>query len=181
MKPNFRPQRSPRRLPRGTSLIEMVVVFGLMAVVGGLVGQILFSLSRAEQAATRDLLLERRLVELAWRFRDDVHTAAGCQLDAAATTLVLTRPGGDRITYRLQGDTIQRRSLGDRPTRETLALPGCALQFLVGDVPAPFVELVITRPWPQVLEAGLASAPRATVRLRALRRANQLPFHSETP
>lgn len=161
--------RSSRRWPRGISLLEMVVAMGLMASLGVLVGQIMFSLSRAEQAATRDLLLERRLLELALRFRDDVHTAAHVRLEAAGSSLVLTPPGGGSVTYTLQGETLQRHASGNRPVRTSFHLPGCTLRFLVRDDPPQTVELVITRPWPQWFERVPASAPRATISWRAVR------------
>lgn len=174
-------QRQLHRSLRGISLLEMVVVMGLMAVTGVLAGQILFSLSRAEQASARDLLLERRLTELALRFRDDVHTAVRVRVEDAGSKLVLTQPAGDLVMYTLQGESLRRHGTGDRPSRESFHLPGCTLRFLVGDDPAQTVELAITRPWPQLLEIVPASAPRATIVWRAVRGTLHQTTVTETP
>lgn len=107
------------------TLIEMVVVIGITAIVGGLavtsIVWLMTSVSSASDAATN----AASTVRLSRQFRDDVHAAESATV--VDDRLVLQTKGRD-ITYASEGPTLMRRVDGRPP--ETFR-SGAAVTFAV--------------------------------------------------
>ncbi len=97
--------------PRGYSLIEMVVVIAILGSLLSFTGIMLYRLLRTEQVQQEDYQSLRAFQTLENRFRSDVRLchSASVQPDGLSLTLQMS-PGGDHIIYRIQGDTVERRS-----------------------------------------------------------------------
>jgi len=160
-------RNSSKHRRQGASLIELMVVVSLLTAVMAFVGRMLYGLIHAEQASTRDLLLDRRLADLAIQFREDVHRAESVAVSDDGTTLDCTGPAAHRLTYRAAIDSVDRTETGverSAPPHETYRLPGSRPIFRSrGDG----VELVVAHPMPQVQFTPSAPTTGGTVVLRA--------------
>lgn len=112
----------------GKTLLETVVVIGMMAVLMTSGAHLIGLLLRAEGDGLQALTADRSLFRLAETFRDDVHAAAAAQLadeDDGTDRLTLTLSDERRVTYTLPDQRVQRvvRRGGETSHRETFRLP----------------------------------------------------------
>ena len=133
----MRPPISARRLPRGISLVELLMAMGGMSLVITSSAMLLHGVMRAQSESRRFFDDERTSARLARQFRADVHAAAQVDAQVAAPAgerlVAFTLPDGGTIEYRHTADhrQIQRRLLApgnEAPVaREDYSLAGpCA-------------------------------------------------------
>ena len=131
------PPISSSRLPRGISLIELLMAMGGVSLVITSSAMLLHGVMRAQSESRRFFDDERTSARLARQFRADVHAAAQVDAQVAAPAgerlVAFTLPDGHTVEYRHTADRrqIQRRLLapGDAvPTaREDYSFAGeCA-------------------------------------------------------
>ena len=127
------PPISGRRLPRGISLVELLMAMGGVSVVITSSAMLLHGVMRAQSESRRFFDDERTSARLARQFRADVHAAAQVAAPAGERLVAFTLPDGHTVEYRHTADRrqIQRRLLapGDAvPTaREDYSFAGeCA-------------------------------------------------------
>lgn len=109
--------------PCGKSLVEMVVVMGLVSVVLTLSGQMLTSLVRAERNSARWVAESVALSRLAREFRRDVHSAREAEIQPADNRmprelflnlpheLSLNLPGGRTVVYTAESNRTLRQEI----------------------------------------------------------------------
>jgi prepilin-type N-terminal cleavage/methylation domain-containing protein len=156
--------RKPRR--RGVSLIEMIVVISLLTTLMVFVGRMMFGLFQAEQASTRDVLLDRRLSKLALQFREDVHSAETVTV-TDQLQLRCSGPGDAIITYTASEGRIERAVSNSRHLPEQYNLPGSRPVF---NADRESVELKLTHSLPQVTYTPHARHAAGTISIRAVLR-----------
>lgn len=116
----------PRRT--GKSLIELIVVIGVMSVAMGLAVRSMAVIMRSDAAGSRALQSSLALSRLAEQFRRDVHAAAEAELREAENGqtqfLRLRTAAGALIEYHPRRDHILRTTLsaGNVTTRESFHL-----------------------------------------------------------
>ena len=127
------PPISSRRLPRGISLIELLMAMGGVSLVITSSAMLLHGVMRAQSESRRFFDDERTSARLARVFRADVHAAAQVAAPAGERLVTFTLPDGGTIEYRHTADhrQIQRRLLtpgNEAPVaREDYSLAGpCA-------------------------------------------------------
>ena len=153
----------------GYSLIECVVVISLISVVMVFVGRTLHGLFQAEQASARDLVLDRRLADLAIRFRNDVHAADSFIIADRGSRLECHGMAAQDVSYTISSRGIER-TVNDSSARDTFELLGCRAEFRTSDDQAA-VELSVARPMPQLgYTPSAAGTPRVIVVRAAPRR-----------
>jgi prepilin-type N-terminal cleavage/methylation domain-containing protein len=156
---------------RGVSLIELIVVISLLTAVMAFIGRMLYGLIQAEQASARDVLLDRRLADVAIQFREDVHRAETVTVKAGGLQLDCVGPANRVVTYAASADRIVRTDAADdrtAPPLETYRLPGSRPEFRsIGAGDAAAVELVVAHPLPQLLYTPAAPTTGGTVVIRA--------------
>jgi len=111
---------SGRRLPRGISLVELLMAMGGVSLVITSSAMLLHGVMRAQSESRRFFDDERTSARLARQFRADVHAAA--QVDAQVAA-----PAGDRlVAFTLSnGSTIEYRHTADhRQIERRLLAPG---------------------------------------------------------
>jgi type II secretory pathway component PulJ len=94
--------------PRGKSLIEMLIIIGVLSVVLGTTATTLVALFKTDRQVRRDTLQLTTLARLSDRFRTDAHAAASCQVDQGCT---FTLAGGRSVRYEHEGQKLHRRVL----------------------------------------------------------------------
>ena len=138
------PPISSSRLPRGISLIELLMAMGGVSLVITSSAMLLHGVMRAQSESRRFFDDERTSARLARVFRADVHAAAQVDVQVAALAgerlVAFTLPDGGTIEYRHTADRrqIQRRLLAPgNPTptgREDYSLAGpCAAVVTVAE------------------------------------------------
>ncbi len=107
------PPISSRRLPRGISLIELLMAMGGVSLVITSSAMLLHGVMRAQSESRRFFDDERTSARLARVFRADVHAAAQVAAAAGERLVAFTLPDGGTIEYRHSADhrQIQRRLL----------------------------------------------------------------------
>ncbi len=107
------PPISSRRLPRGISLIELLMAMGGVSLVITSSAMLLHGVMRAQSESRRFFDDERTSARLARVFRADVHAAAQVAAAAGERLVAFTLPDGGTIEYRHTADhrQIQRRLL----------------------------------------------------------------------
>ena len=134
------PPISSSRLPRGISLIELLMAMGGVSLVITSSAMLLHGVMRAQSESRRFFDDERTSARLARVFRADVHAAAQVAAPAGERLVAFTLPDGHTIEYRHTADRrqIQRRLLAPgNPTptgREDYSLAGpCAAVVTVAE------------------------------------------------
>lgn len=109
----MRPTISSRRLPRGVSLIELLMAMGGVSLVLTSSAMLLHGVMRAQSESRRFFDDERTSARLARQFRADVHAAAQVGGPAGDRLVAFTLPDGGTIEYRHTADhrQIERRLL----------------------------------------------------------------------
>lgn len=104
---------SGRRLPRGISLIELLMAMGGVSLVITSSAMLLHGVMRAQSESRRFFDDERTSARLARQFRADVHAAAQVAAPAGDRLVAVTLPDGGTIEYRHSADhrQIERRLL----------------------------------------------------------------------
>ena len=127
------PPISSSRLPRGISLIELLMAMGGVSLVITSSAMLLHGVMRAQSESRRFFDDERTSARLARVFRADVHAAAQVAAPAGERLVAFTLPDGHTIEYRHTADhrQIERRLLApgnEAPVaREDYSLAGpCA-------------------------------------------------------
>ena len=92
------PQRRPRN---GFTLIEMILVMALVAAVSGLVMTTLVRAQRRFRRAARAAEARAEIARAAERILKDIRGARGAHVTKENGALVLLRPDGERIEWRL--------------------------------------------------------------------------------
>ena len=107
------PPISSSRLPRGISLIELLMAMGGVSLVITSSAMLLHGVMRAQSESRRFFDDERTSARLARVFRADVHAAAQVAAAAGERLVAFTLPDGGTIEYRHSADhrQIQRRLL----------------------------------------------------------------------
>ena len=107
------PPISSSRLPRGISLIELLMAMGGVSLVITSSAMLLHGVMRAQSESRRFFDDERTSARLARVFRADVHAAAQVAAAAGKRLVAFTLPDGGTIEYRHSADhrQIQRRLL----------------------------------------------------------------------
>lgn len=131
MKTTHRPTTAKRS---GISLIQMVAVAGMLSIFLGLIGIVLFRLTRQESVMRQRTEQSASWVRLVNEFRRDVHQARTAKLDGAdGQRLVLTLPE-ETVTWIASGSRANRHvsttakpELG--PARESFGLKTTSLRF----------------------------------------------------
>jgi len=139
----MRPMKRPisgRRLPRGISLVELLMAMGGVSLVITSSAMLLHGVMRAQSESRRFFDDERTSARLARQFRADVHAAAQVGAPAGDRLVAFTLPDGGTIEYRHTADhrQIERRLLAPgNPTptaREDYSLAGpCAAVVTVAE------------------------------------------------
>lgn len=113
------PPISSRRLPRGISLVELLMAMGGVSLVITSSAMLLHGVMRAQSESRRFFDDERTSARLARQFRADVHAAAQVGAPAGDRLVAFTLPDGGTIEYRHSADhrQIERRLL--EPGTET--------------------------------------------------------------
>lgn len=134
------PPISARRLPRGISLIELLMAMGGVSLVITSSAMLLHGVMRAQSESRRFFDDERTSARLARVFRADAHAAAQVAAPAGERLVAFTLPDGGTIEYRHSADhrQIQRRLLppgNEAPVaREDYLLAGpCAAVVTVAE------------------------------------------------
>jgi type II secretory pathway pseudopilin PulG len=124
-----------RRVRRGKSLVELLVVIGLTGVVMAMTSTTLVATFRAERQIRRDLAQQQTLARLATRFRADCHASRAASVDRLCE---LALPDERSIRYSAASSGIERVVLrgGNVEHRDTFALANGARVKI--DAPAPF-------------------------------------------
>ena len=138
------PPISSSRLPRGISLIELLMAMGGVSLVITSSAMLLHGVMRAQSESRRFFDDERTSARLARVFRADVHAAAQVAAAAGERLVAFTLPDGGTIEYRHSADhrQIQRRLLApgnEAPVaREDYLLAGpCAAIVTVAERQIP--------------------------------------------
>ena len=107
------PPISSSRLPRGISLIELLMAMGGVSLVITSSAMLLHGVMRAQSESRRFFDDERTSARLARVVRADVHAAAQVAAPAGERLVAFTLPDGHTIEYRHSADhrQIQRRLL----------------------------------------------------------------------
>ena len=131
---------SSRRLPRGISLVELLMAMGGVSLVLTSSAMLLHGVMRAQSESRRFFDDERTSARLARQFRADVHAAAQVAAPAGDRLVAVTLPDGGEIEYRHSADhrQIERRLLEpgtEAPVaREDYSLAGpCAAVVTVAE------------------------------------------------
>ena len=134
------PPISSRRLPRGISLVELLMAMGGVSLVITSSAMLLHGVMRAQSESRRFFEDERTSARLARVFRADVHAAAQVGAAGGERLVAFTLPDGGTIEYRHSADhrQIQRRLLApgnEAPVaREDYLLAGpCAAVVTVAE------------------------------------------------
>jgi type II secretory pathway component PulJ len=100
-------RRSGNRASRraGKSLIEMLMLMGILSVIISTVAMMLVALMKTDRQIRRDLEQQTSLARLADKFRADAHAAKSCEVGAACDLKV---PDGRVIRYAAQERQIAR-------------------------------------------------------------------------
>ena len=120
---NARRRERPSRPRHGYTLIDTVLIVSLMTVLLSFIGTLFHVLIRADRHARNQQAHSASIARLAGQLRDDVHSASSVQLlatvesESRPSELVLLRPDGNRILYRIDGSYIQRIVSSDEQTR----------------------------------------------------------------
>lgn len=109
---------------RGYSLVEMLVVIGVMSAVAGVAVGILHSILSVNHAARQGLIEQSALARLAETFRADAR-AADELTGGKSGKWELKRSDGPSVEYRLEADRLTRRgqTSAGGPTVEDFLLP----------------------------------------------------------
>jgi type II secretory pathway component PulJ len=104
---------------RGHSLIEMVLVIGVLAIVLGLCAGLLHALFRLDRAGRNSVGDASNLARLARDFREDVRSARTARPQGAeGAGLELDKGDGDVVIYRTEGPNLYREEVhGGKPVR----------------------------------------------------------------
>lgn len=99
-------------IPPGISLVEVVVAMAIATVLMGLSMTTLHTIMRAERESSEAVWLGASFQRFSRLFRDDIHAAESVQLEpekvANPKTLVILKPGGEQITWRIEEFRIDR-------------------------------------------------------------------------
>lgn len=130
------------KVPRGFTLVEMLVAMMVGSVIAGLGVTLIGSLLRAEGAGRRHLAETRSLERLAKRFGADVHSASDfaapvrdARLEGAQSLGVFRAAENSSVEYQLRGeDLIRCVSQGGALVRqEVFSLPDMHLARIVAE------------------------------------------------
>ncbi|HBO44108.1 MAG TPA: hypothetical protein DD670_09290 [Planctomycetaceae bacterium] len=145
----------------GYSLIEMVVVIGVLSAVMSVAGYILHGLINANGAAREGLLEQTSFARLAETFRADVRAAEEFRVDSDAEgpRWILKKADGSEIVYSREPDRLFRRgetTAGD--ASRDWALPrGAVVTIEQSDEAAPKLLTLTVQP---VEEPDRIAGPR---------------------
>lgn len=130
-------RHSPSHVRRGFTLIEMLVVFMVMSMILAVSAALVFGALRTHEADVRFLQQLNARSELVDAFRADVAAAEAApqkadDLAAGPGCLILRRPDGVRVAYRLADGAVERLEFaGKEKARRVLPLvrPRTSVEF----------------------------------------------------
>ena len=125
-------------IPRGISLVEMMVAVVVLGVISSLTIELLLTMFHANSSQQEETAAEFSWQQLEVSLRDDVHAAQHAELDD--NRLVLTLPEGQQVVYTALAQSVSKERMRDNDLdndsaqqithRERFALPrGLALHW----------------------------------------------------
>jgi hypothetical protein len=126
---------------RGVSLIELIVVIGMLSSIFSLTGVTFHLLFRTGKGVAQSFVTERSLSRLAVQFRDDVHQAETGVItggsDGTRIELSLGDASGVRVRYVVTSEGLARLLVeqGNIVARDDFRLPECRISLSVGQEP----------------------------------------------
>jgi hypothetical protein len=157
---------------RGASLIELVVMMGILSVVMTLVGKTMVLTMRSERKGRNAIVSANGLTRLANRFRRDVHAAENAELvgDGDAKLLRLTGVDGTIVEYRPEAGGVKLTVRRDQKqtARESYRLQG-ATRFEITANPRPVVTLIHVPDHGRIAGSNAAAKNDKQIRVEALR------------
>lgn len=128
---------APGRVRRGFTLVEMLVVFMVMSMILAVSLSLVLGAMRTHEADVRFMQQFKARGELVDAFRADVAAAEAVleqsdDLKAGPGCLILRRPDGSRVAYRLAEGTVERLEFaGKEKSQRVLPLvrPRTTIEF----------------------------------------------------
>jgi prepilin-type N-terminal cleavage/methylation domain-containing protein len=93
---------------RGFTLIEKVIVMGMLSVISLFCGGMLFNVMRLDQSSADSLQDQQRWLAMSQAFLTDVRTARDVTWEPATQSLLIQSSRQQTITYRLDREVVQR-------------------------------------------------------------------------
>lgn len=134
---------------RAYTLIEMVAVMGIGAIMLGIGISMIHLLLAADREQQRAVRTTFQMSRLSRQLRDDIHAAAGAEVqEAPQTELALTTDDGRRIVYTADAHVLTRIAPGveDEMSREDYRFPPETTLWFSRDEKPALVRLSIGLP-----------------------------------
>lgn len=154
--------RAGRSQRNGFTLFEIIVVMALVAAVSGLVMTTLVRAQRRFRRATKAAEARAEIARAAERMLRDIRGARGAYVTKETGALVLLRPGGERVEWRLLEGRLVRKAPEDEFTSRA-RLAGLRVKVEKAAGRSPFVEVGLELEGRPRATRGNAPAPRGPV------------------